>query len=81
MSKNSQPECQAEACALQTCLSSNTYSPENCGRQLRGLYLCCKQMYSESEGKKESSACPMSSVVERWFKRHPADGQDANKKK
>ncbi|KAH7929529.1 hypothetical protein BV22DRAFT_1002429 [Leucogyrophana mollusca] len=67
------------ACALQSCLSSNTYSPEKCDRHLRKLYLCCSEMYhnqsSPGDGVKttgnESSACPMPSVVGRWLKHHP----------
>ncbi|KAH7912701.1 hypothetical protein BJ138DRAFT_1147664 [Hygrophoropsis aurantiaca] len=77
----SKPQCQNEACALQTCLSANTYSPEKCDRYLRELYTCCSEMYKSSssqdaERKMEvegSSACPMPSVVDRWLKTHPPE--------
>jgi hypothetical protein len=61
---------QFAACVLQSCLSKNTYSPEKCDDKLRGLYLCCQSMYDSDEGK-ESTACPMPAVLQRWFKNHP----------
>ncbi|KAF9262560.1 DUF1903-domain-containing protein [Marasmius fiardii PR-910] len=63
--------CQTQACSLQTCLNKNTYQPERCDRYLRELYLCCQKMYDESDGKRESTACPMPNVVKRWLKDHP----------
>ncbi|KIJ66075.1 hypothetical protein HYDPIDRAFT_110214 [Hydnomerulius pinastri MD-312] len=65
-------QCQAEACALQSCLSSNTYSPEKCDEYVRRLYTCCSEMYKREggTGNAESTACPVQSAVERWLKRH-----------
>ncbi|OAX36378.1 hypothetical protein K503DRAFT_695266 [Rhizopogon vinicolor AM-OR11-026] len=75
------PPCQAEACALQTCLSTNTYSPERCDAHLKRLYQCCSKLYQtraeqndttrDAYQENESTACPMPSVVERWLKNHP----------
>ncbi|KAJ7214983.1 hypothetical protein GGX14DRAFT_443527 [Mycena pura] len=62
--------CQAEACALQECLSKNTYKPEKCDERLRALYLCCQKMY-DAASDSESTACPMPNVVKRWLKDHP----------
>ncbi|KAJ8586440.1 hypothetical protein M405DRAFT_743598, partial [Rhizopogon salebrosus TDB-379] len=60
------------ACALQTCLSANTYSPERCDAHLKRLYQCCFKLYEERDrDTDESTACPMPSVVERWLKNHP----------
>ncbi|KAF5371671.1 hypothetical protein D9758_003535 [Tetrapyrgos nigripes] len=65
------PPCQAQACDLQACLNKNTYKPEKCDQHLRNLYLCCQRMYQESsDGKVESTACPIPNVVERWLKDH-----------
>ena len=61
----------ASACSLQACLNKNTYAPEKCDRQLRNLYECCQKMYDSTDGKGESTACPMPNVVKRWFKAHP----------
>ncbi|KAJ7675626.1 hypothetical protein DFH06DRAFT_1034512 [Mycena polygramma] len=63
--------CQAEACALQTCLNKNTYRPELCDERLRALYTCCQKMYDTSGSGTTSTACPMASVVKRWIKDHP----------
>ncbi|KAF8802597.1 hypothetical protein BYT27DRAFT_7112174, partial [Phlegmacium glaucopus] len=57
------------ACSLQACLNKNTYSPEKCDRHLRNLYECCQKMYDEGKG--ESTACPMPTVLKKWFKNHP----------
>ncbi|KAJ7469336.1 hypothetical protein B0H11DRAFT_1393667 [Mycena galericulata] len=68
--------CQAEACALQTCLNKNTYKPEKCDERLRALYQCCQNMYDSAGGEASgatSTACPMESVVKRWVKDHPVD--------
>ncbi|KII95464.1 hypothetical protein PLICRDRAFT_98888, partial [Plicaturopsis crispa FD-325 SS-3] len=62
------------ACALQSCISKNTYSPEKCDNHLRGLYHCCQKMYEESKDA-ESTACPMPNVVHRWLKAHPEKTQ------
>ncbi|TFK33539.1 DUF1903-domain-containing protein [Crucibulum laeve] len=63
--------CQAEACDLQACLGKNTYKPERCDQHVRNLYKCCQKMYDATEGKGESTACPMPNVVQRWMKDHP----------
>ncbi|KAG2067880.1 hypothetical protein BDR04DRAFT_1211383 [Suillus decipiens] len=75
-----------QACALQACLSANTYSPERCHTHLKRLYQCCSKLYHDrtenngtehvngsqpSDQENISTACPMSSVVERWLKKHP----------
>ncbi|KAH7889791.1 hypothetical protein F5I97DRAFT_1788854, partial [Phlebopus sp. FC_14] len=58
------------ACALQTCLSSNTYSPEKCNEYLRQLYACCLEMYSREGANAGSTACPAQSVIQRWLRKH-----------
>ena len=60
------------ACALQTCLSRNTYAQEKCAEHLRNLYECCQALYdaTAAEGSGESTACPTPSVVQRWLKRN-----------
>jgi hypothetical protein len=59
------------ACALQSCLSKNTYNQERCDDHLRKLYLCCQGMYVGRKGDSESTACPNANVVQRWLKDHP----------
>ncbi|KAI9465186.1 DUF1903-domain-containing protein [Lactarius psammicola] len=72
MPRGSDPLCQAEACALQACLSKNTYAQEKCTEKMRNLYKCCQALYDDvTEDRGESSACPMPSVVRRWLKSHP----------
>ncbi|KAF9237866.1 hypothetical protein BU15DRAFT_48192, partial [Melanogaster broomeanus] len=66
------------ACALQTCLTRNTYTPDKCDEDLRRLYACCSEMYRREDGNVESTPCPMQSVVERWLQRNPG-GQDGKK--
>ncbi|KAI0074852.1 DUF1903-domain-containing protein [Panus rudis PR-1116 ss-1] len=66
----SDPPCQAEACALQGCLSRNTYTPEKCDQYMRSLYECCAAMYDATNDKGESTACPIPRVVRRWLETH-----------
>ncbi|KAI0295282.1 hypothetical protein BC826DRAFT_868808, partial [Russula brevipes] len=58
------------ACALQGCLSKNTYSPEKCAGHMRSLYECCQSLYEATKDRGESTACPMPYVVRRWLKAH-----------
>ncbi|KIJ15624.1 hypothetical protein PAXINDRAFT_77194, partial [Paxillus involutus ATCC 200175] len=62
------------ACALQTCLTRNTYKPEKCDEYLRKLYVCCSEMYRREGGNAEVAACPTLGVVERWLQKHPSQG-------
>ncbi|GLB37877.1 putative mature-T-Cell Proliferation I type [Lyophyllum shimeji] len=78
----SKPPCQAEACSLQECLQTNTYTPQKCDRHLRGLYECCERVYDEAvrqgreeEAVHESTACPMPRVVKRWLSDHPPESK------
>ncbi|KAI0002286.1 hypothetical protein BJV74DRAFT_765827, partial [Russula compacta] len=59
------------ACALQACLSKNTYSQEKCTENMRKLYKCCQVLYDATEDRGESTACPMPGVVRRWLDAHP----------
>ncbi|KAG2098425.1 DUF1903-domain-containing protein [Suillus discolor] len=84
MKQEPSQSCQAEACALQTCISANTYSPEKCDAHLKRLYQCCSELYQDraenngtergngSDQENISTACPMQKVVERWLKSHPS---------
>ncbi|KAI9511440.1 hypothetical protein F5148DRAFT_975039, partial [Russula earlei] len=64
--------CFLTACALQACLSKNTYSQEKCAEHMRDLYKCCQTLYDATDGHGESTACPMPGVVRRWLKAHLA---------
>ncbi|TBU46650.1 hypothetical protein BD309DRAFT_888056 [Dichomitus squalens] len=70
MSKFADPLCQQEACSLQACLKKNTYSPEKCDDYVRKLYRCCWAMYQQTDGKGESTACPLPNVTRRWLENH-----------
>ncbi|ORY24595.1 hypothetical protein BCR39DRAFT_500027 [Naematelia encephala] len=67
-------DCQAEACAIQTCLSKNNYQQSKCDNLVESLYKCCDKMYraADKEGKDVgdtgSTACPLRSVVTRKLK-------------
>ena len=61
------------ACALQSCLGKNTYRPEKCDDYVRKLYKCCWEMYERTDGKGESTACPLQNVTRRWLKQHGED--------
>ncbi|EDR07833.1 uncharacterized protein LACBIDRAFT_298053 [Laccaria bicolor S238N-H82] len=65
--------CQTEACDLQSCLNRNTYAPEKCEKNLRSLYECCQRFYKLTEGRGESTSCPLPNVVQRWMRDHPKE--------
>ncbi|KAI6115938.1 hypothetical protein F5141DRAFT_1099749 [Pisolithus sp. B1] len=58
------------ACALQSCMSVNTYSLDKCDKFVKAFYLCCDEMYKKGGKDCSLSACSMHSAVERWLKRH-----------
>ncbi|PVG02550.1 hypothetical protein CPB86DRAFT_677137, partial [Serendipita vermifera] len=60
------------ACALQDCLSKNTYSPDICDAQLFALYECCEKLYrAQAAGKQiDNTSCAQETVVKRWLKQH-----------
>ncbi|KAN0130737.1 DUF1903 domain containing protein, partial [Lactarius tabidus] len=59
------------ACALQACLSKNTYAQEKCTEKMRNLYKCCQALYDATEDSGVSSTCQMPTVVRQWLKAHP----------
>ncbi|WOO77841.1 Cx9C motif-containing protein 4, mitochondrial [Vanrija pseudolonga] len=67
-------ECQAEACAIQSCLSKNNYNESRCAAAVKDLYACCAAMYARAEAAGEikegakSESCPIPSVVARKMK-------------
>lgn len=58
------------ACALQTCLSRHTYTPDKCDDYVQRLYMCCLDMYKTKGESARSTACPAKPVIERWLNRH-----------
>lgn len=64
-------DCQAEACAIQDCLSKYNYNEQKCQDYVESLYRCCAKMYDQNKehGKDgKSTACPIESVVRRRMK-------------
>ena len=61
------------ACAIQTCLSRNSYNEAKCTSYVEALYKCCDAMYTQAErngkgGETKSTACPVRDVVKRRMK-------------
>ncbi|KAN0130747.1 hypothetical protein V8E53_011422 [Lactarius tabidus] len=53
------------ACALQACLSKNTYAQDKGTENMRNLYKCCRALYDVTEDSGESSVCPIPTMVPR----------------
>ena len=69
------------ACAIQTCLSRNSYNQAKCEQFVEALYRCCDEFYKAVDKQSvtnmagmerpevlESTACPIRSVVDRKMK-------------
>ncbi|KMU80046.1 hypothetical protein CISG_07996 [Coccidioides immitis RMSCC 3703] len=53
----SQP-CHSFACAIQDCLTKNSYQEERCRDQIIALYKCCDLFYQENGRDARTPSCP-----------------------
>ncbi|KAL7420452.1 hypothetical protein Q5752_004402 [Cryptotrichosporon argae] len=77
-SMGSSQECQAEACAIQACLTKRAYDEAKCAAQVEALYRCCARLYDaasaagKSTDEAKSTACPLERVVRRKMRQFEA---------
>lgn len=87
-SRNNAHLLDASACAIQTCLSRNSYNQAKCEQYVEALYRCCDQFYKAVDKQSvtnmagverpevvESTACPIRSIVERKMKQFDGEAQ------
>ncbi|SPO35645.1 related to Cx9C motif-containing protein 4, mitochondrial [Pseudozyma flocculosa] len=67
--------CYPKACAIQSCLTSNSFNQSKCEHLIDDLYRCCAQFYKQRGTDAEADSCPIPSVVERRIKKMEAEGK------
>ncbi|KAN0067632.1 DUF1903 domain containing protein [Elaphomyces granulatus] len=62
------PPCHPRACAIQNCLSKNSYREEKCQAQVDALYECCNAFYQEHGETAKTPSCPKASLIKLKLK-------------
>lgn len=57
------PPCHSLACAIQDCLSKNSYKEEKCQSQVDDLYKCCNSFYERKGDDAHTVSCPKASLL------------------
>lgn len=57
------PPCHSLACAIQDCLSRNSYNEEKCKAEVDNLYQCCKAFYQRQGENANTVSCPKASLL------------------
>lgn len=57
------PPCHPRACAIQACLTKNSYKEEKCQAEVDALYECCNAFYKERGEDASSASCPKASLL------------------
>ncbi|KAL1973595.1 hypothetical protein VTN31DRAFT_6230 [Thermomyces dupontii] len=57
------PPCHPRACAIQDCLTRNSYKEEKCQAQMNALYECCYAFYRKNGDDAKTVSCPKASLL------------------
>lgn len=57
------PPCHATACAIQSCLSKNSFDEQKCQAQIDALYSCCNAFYEKFGDDAKTVSCPMANLL------------------
>jgi len=57
------PPCHSRACAIQDCLSKNSYDESKCTVQVKALYECCRAFYDAHGDDAKSVSCPKANLL------------------
>ncbi|KAL2002214.1 hypothetical protein VTN02DRAFT_393 [Thermoascus thermophilus] len=71
---NYDPPCHPRACAIQACLTKNSYKEERCQAQIDALYECCNLFYQERGEDAKTPSCPKASLLKLKMKQR-AEGK------
>ncbi|KAL1961948.1 hypothetical protein VTN77DRAFT_729 [Rasamsonia byssochlamydoides] len=67
------PPCHPRACAIQDCLTKNSYKEEKCQAQVNALYECCNAFYKERGEDAKTPSCPKPSLLKLKLKQQGLD--------
>ncbi|KAL8888741.1 MAG: hypothetical protein Q9215_003878 [Flavoplaca cf. flavocitrina] len=62
------PPCHPLACAIQDCLSNNSYNQDKCTSQVNALYECCNIFYQRHGDDAKTVSCPKPSLLKLKLK-------------
>ncbi|EGD91695.2 uncharacterized protein TERG_07914 [Trichophyton rubrum CBS 118892] len=62
------PPCHPQACAIQACLTKNSYNEAKCRNQIIQLYKCCNALYTQKGEDAKTPSCPKSSLLKLKLK-------------
>ncbi|KAJ5358948.1 uncharacterized protein N7496_011361 [Penicillium cataractarum] len=57
------PPCHPRACAIQDCLTKNSYKEEKCQAQIDALYECCNAFYQQQGDQASTVSCPKAHLL------------------
>ncbi|PLB37472.1 uncharacterized protein BDW47DRAFT_107106 [Aspergillus candidus] len=57
------PPCHPRACAIQACLTKNSFNEDKCQAQIDALYECCNAFYQERGDHGQTPSCPKASLL------------------
>ncbi|KDB27707.1 hypothetical protein H109_00527 [Trichophyton interdigitale MR816] len=62
------PPCHPQACAIQACLTKNSYNEAKCRNQIIQLYKCCNAFYTQKGEDAKTPSCPKPSLLKLKLK-------------
>ncbi|KAJ1326805.1 Mature-T-Cell Proliferation I type [Microdochium nivale] len=57
------PPCHPRACAIQDCLTKNSYNEARCQHLIDALYNCCEAFYKKNGDEASTVSCPKPSLL------------------
>ncbi|EYE95295.1 DUF1903-domain-containing protein [Aspergillus ruber CBS 135680] len=60
---NYDPPCHPRACAIQACLTKNSYREDKCQTQIDALYECCNAFYQKEGDEGKTVSCPKANLL------------------
>ncbi|OJJ49720.1 hypothetical protein ASPZODRAFT_128232 [Penicilliopsis zonata CBS 506.65] len=67
------PPCHSRACAIQACLTKNSYREDRCQAQIDALYACCNAFYQERGDDAKTPSCPKPSLLRLKMKQRASN--------
>ncbi|KAJ5224625.1 uncharacterized protein N7469_008128 [Penicillium citrinum] len=72
--------CHPRACAIQNCLTKNSYKEEKCQAQIDALYECCNAFYQKNGDQASVVSCPKPELLRLKMKQRAQAAEEQNQK-
>ncbi|EPS25735.1 hypothetical protein PDE_00671 [Penicillium oxalicum 114-2] len=73
-----EPPCHPRACAIQDCLTKNSYNEDKCQAQIDALYECCNAFYQQQGDQASTVSCPKAGLLRLKMKQRAQAAQGNN---